>query len=48
MDADALYSAYNYSHPILPERLKALGYYGEKKSAQGEKEEVVKAGDREL
>lgn len=28
MDADWLYSAYNHSHPILTERLRALGYKG--------------------
>jgi STE24 endopeptidase len=28
MDADWLYSAYNHSHPILVERLRALGYKG--------------------
>jgi STE24 endopeptidase len=28
MDADWLYSAYNHSHPILTERLRALDYKG--------------------
>ena len=28
MDADWLYSAYNHSHPILVERLRAIGYKG--------------------
>ena len=28
MDADWLYSAYNHSHPILTERLRALEYSG--------------------
>ena len=28
MDADWLYSAYHHSHPILVERLRALGYKG--------------------
>jgi STE24 endopeptidase len=28
MDADWLYSAYNHSHPILVERLRALSYKG--------------------
>lgn len=28
MDADWLYSAYNHSHPILVERLRALEYKG--------------------
>lgn len=26
MDADWMYASYHYSHPILPERLKALGW----------------------
>jgi STE24 endopeptidase len=33
MDADWLYSAYTYSHPILIERLRALGYKGEGKAS---------------
>ncbi|KAI9838782.1 MAG: hypothetical protein M1838_004497 [Thelocarpon superellum] len=58
MDADWLYASYHFSHPILPERLSALGWYGEEKvqahthgTKKGEEEEeatVVKAGDREL
>ena len=54
MDADWMYASYHYSHPILPERLGALGYYEEKKKA-GDKgasvvdsEKPVKAADREL
>ena len=31
MDADWMYSAYTYSHPILTERLRALGYKSEVK-----------------
>ena len=31
MDADWMYSAYHYSHPILTERLKAVGWKSEKK-----------------
>lgn len=31
MDADWAYSAYHYSHPILTERLKAVGWTSEKK-----------------
>jgi STE24 endopeptidase len=31
MDADPLYSSYHYSHPILPERLRALGWDGSEK-----------------
>ncbi|KAI9814122.1 MAG: hypothetical protein M1832_006010 [Thelocarpon impressellum] len=53
MDADWLYASYHFSHPILPERLGALGWYGEKKAATAaaagkEEEKVVKAADREL
>jgi STE24 endopeptidase len=32
MDADYFYSSYHYSHPILTERLKAIGWTGEKKA----------------
>jgi len=38
MDADWLYSAYNHSHPILTERLRALDYKG--KPLADEKEAV--------
>ena len=50
MDADWLYASYHFSHPILSERLGALGWYGgEKEAATGKDEaKVVKAGDREL
>lgn len=50
MDADWMYSSYHYSHPILTERLKAIGYKGEKgkvSKAQDE-EKAAKAADREL
>lgn len=51
MDADWMYSSYHFSHPILPERLGALGWYGSEKKT-GEKEvdadKPVKASDREL
>jgi STE24 endopeptidase len=30
-DADWMYSSYHYSHPILTERLKAVGWTSEKK-----------------
>jgi STE24 endopeptidase len=57
MDADWMYASYHYSHPILPERLGALGWYDKK--LKGEKvhkdtdktvdsEKPVKAADREL
>lgn len=35
MDADWMYSSYHYSHPILTERLKALGWTSEKKVSGG-------------
>lgn len=40
MDADWLYSAYHYSHPILSERLRAIGYVPSEKVAIPVKEEV--------
>ena len=57
MDADWMYASYHYSHPILAERLAALGWKGSKPAQNGkvvelnEKNvdaEVVKASDREL
>lgn len=51
MDADWMYSSYHFSHPILPERLGALGWYGNEKQADGEQvdgDRAVKASDREL
>lgn len=51
MDADWLYASYHFSHPILPERLGALGWYGTEKNANGKSldaEKPVKTGDREL
>jgi STE24 endopeptidase len=39
MDADWLYSAYNHSHPILVERLRALGYKGGENILGDEKKE---------
>lgn len=51
MDADWLYASYHFSHPILPERLGALGWYGQDEKANGKKaddEKPIKAGDREL
>ena len=32
-----MYSSYHYSHPILTERLKAVGWKGEKKVSVDEK-----------
>lgn len=51
MDADWMYSSYHFSHPILPERLGALGWYGSEKKAdekQVDSDRAVKASDREL
>lgn len=51
MDADWMYSSYHFSHPILPERLGALGWYGGDKKADGkalDDEKPLKASDREL
>src|ERR1700742_5011493 len=60
MDADWMYASYHYSHPILAERLAALGWKsskGEGKTPNGKvveldekavDAEVVKASQREL
>jgi STE24 endopeptidase len=50
MDADWMYASYHYSHPILSERLKALGWKGGKVTGLKEEdsETPVKAADREL
>lgn len=51
MDADWLYSSFHYSHPILTERLKAMGWAGDKKVFEekaADEEKPVKAADREL
>lgn len=51
MDADWMYSSYHFSHPILPERLGALGWYGGDKKVNGKEmddEKPIKASDREL
>lgn len=51
MDADWMYSSYHFSHPILPERLGALGWIASEKKANGkalDDEKPVKASDREL
>ncbi|KXT11910.1 hypothetical protein AC579_8580 [Pseudocercospora musae] len=51
MDADWMYSAYHHSHPILTERLRALGYSSEHKVSKdkpkvaGEAPESVKNGE---
>lgn len=49
MDADWMYSAYHYSHPILTERLRALGWTSDiKVSKDQDSDKAVKASDREL
>lgn len=51
MNADWMYASYHFSHPILPERLGALGYYGDEKKADAKRmddEKPIKASDREL
>jgi STE24 endopeptidase len=50
MDADWMYASYHYSHPILPERLAALGWKGGKVTDEKAKDsdKPVKAADREL
>lgn len=40
MDADWMYSSYHYSHPILTERLKAVGWTSDKKVSGSKVEEV--------
>jgi STE24 endopeptidase len=51
MDADYLYSSFHYSHPILTERLKAMGWSGDKKvvaDKTADEQKPLKAADREL
>ncbi|KAF7717358.1 CAAX prenyl protease [Penicillium ucsense] len=50
MDADWMYASYHYSHPILTERLAALGWKGGKVTGlkEDDSEKPVKAADREL
>jgi STE24 endopeptidase len=48
MDADWMYASYHFSHPILSERLGALGWYGSEKVEQVDgKSEAVKASGRD-
>ena len=51
MDADWLYASYHYSHPILPERLGALGWTSSGKSVVGngvvDGQKPVKASGRD-
>ncbi|PSN65627.1 CaaX prenyl protease [Corynespora cassiicola Philippines] len=51
MDADWFYSSFHHSHPILTERLKAMGWAGDKKVVQdksADDEKPAYVGDREL
>lgn len=51
MDADWMYASYHFSHPILPERLGALGWYGQQGKVNGKRDDSdkpAKAADREL
>ena len=50
MDADWMYASYHYSHPILTERLAALGWKGgEIAGLKAEDDEKpLKTSDREL
>ena len=50
MDADWMYASYHYSHPILSERLKALGWKGGKVTGlkEEDRETPIKASDRDL
>ncbi len=49
MDADWMYASYHFLHPILSERLGALGWYGDSKPASDTKDEKVgQASGREL
>jgi STE24 endopeptidase len=51
MNADWMYASYHFSHPILPERLAALGWQGKggKTNAKiADAEKPIKAADREL
>ncbi|KIN03786.1 hypothetical protein OIDMADRAFT_158613 [Oidiodendron maius Zn] len=50
MDADWMYASYHFSHPILSERLGALGWYGDMKvgDTDSKSETATKASGREL
>ncbi|KAK4552993.1 zinc metalloprotease [Recurvomyces mirabilis] len=43
MDADWMYSTYNYSHPILTERLKAIGWTSDRKVGNFEEKKAAGA-----
>lgn len=52
LDADWMYSNYHYTHPLLIERLRAIGWTNAKITIEEEKkldsDVPVKASDREL
>ena len=48
MDADWMYASYHFSHPILSERLGALGWVDEEEVVEAKEEKVEKASGREL
>ncbi|CCU75602.1 CAAX prenyl protease 1 [Blumeria hordei DH14] len=51
MDADWLYATYHFSHPILTERLRALGWYRDTDNEKDSKvvgDEATRASGREL
>ena len=48
MDADWMYASYHFSHPILSERLKALGWQPTGKVAPVESEKATTTGRDEL
>jgi STE24 endopeptidase len=50
MDADWMYASYHYSHPILPERLSALGWKSKEsgKVVELDDEKQAKSSGREL
>ncbi|KAF2842769.1 hypothetical protein M501DRAFT_993532 [Patellaria atrata CBS 101060] len=49
MDADWMYSAFHYSHPILTERLRAMNWDSDKSTPkQVDEQKALKVADREL
>lgn len=51
MDADWMYASYHFSHPILPERLGALGWYGDGEKGLDklkDSDKPIKTSGREL
>ncbi|KAI5965663.1 STE24 [Candida pseudojiufengensis] len=48
MNADWLFSAYHHSHPILPERLSALGYVSKEKISIDKPEKVEEVVEKKV